>query len=225
MYTEKNTGEHVQIGSGRSGQILSDVLNFDTSGSMTELGFVPGESKKDTVCNAALEFLGVKRAQRPQDVVALIGYDTTAHVYCDFAEVGSQFVKLVSAIEEIRNCAPGSTRLVTGLKQARRIINNRIENLIHSGDDQEHAFRVIAYSDGHDFETTKGIREADAIKNSDILIETLGIAPARHEVDEGFLREVATTDSTGFTHYRFLGDAESIRDTFKSVATGTLVIE
>jgi len=84
--------------------------------------------------------------------------------------------------------------------------------------------RVIAYSDGHDQNGRAGRRLANRLKNQGVLVETFGIAPSPSQVGERFLRRVATTDEAG-CHYRFLGDADTVRDAFEQAAEGTLIFE
>ena len=84
--------------------------------------------------------------------------------------------------------------------------------------------RVIAYSDGHDGAVPEGTKEAAFLKSHGILIETLGLGKAPNDVNESFLKSVCTTDDA--VHYRFLGDATSIHETFEKLGTGaTLTFE
>ena len=86
-------------------------------------------------------------------------------------------------------------------------------------------YRVLAYSDGCDSDSLRGDEVSAPLKANDVLIETFGVADSPEYVDEDFLKNVATTDPNGFVHYRFLGDNDTLQETFSNLATGMLTVD
>lgn len=58
-------------------------------------------------------------------------------------------------------------------------------------------------------------------KEHGMLIEVIGIAGSRSEVDEDLLRKVATTDHNG-NHYQFINDSQILKEHYQNIATGLI---
>lgn len=204
--------------------VVLDCFVFDVSGSMEEPSFQKDTIRLQTVMGAGKRYLDAKRESRPRDCVALVAYSSDVSVMCGFEEVQSQYQMLASAIWQMQFLPHGGTDMSLGLQAAIKLFHE------HGGDDfyvrrykGKHVLRrVIAYSDGHDQNTHAGLELAKTLKGEKILIETFGIAPSPKDVDEKFLKAIATTDEQG-CHYRFLGDTETVYNTFQHMASGTLL--
>ncbi len=196
-----------------------DILLNDTSPSMDQDGFEPKKTKRDHMHEAAEEYLEIKRQQRPRDYVAIIGYSHRATLCRGLSNVYEQYHEIRDALAKLKTLSGRGTRIQPALKTALDLV--RPEDWVHASG----VFvRVLAYSDGQDQSQPGALRLADELKSMGVLIECFGIARNRTEVDEAFLRRVAS-ETDGFVHYRFLGDGERVRRTFTKLATGTLVFE
>ncbi len=205
--------------------VVLDCLVCDVSGSMGQASFQPGMSRLRMLCEACKRYLDVKLESRPNDHVAVVAYSSDASVLCPFQQVGAQYNTLANAVQAMQRLPHGGTNMATGLRSASGLLGQSAETIrqFASQETGRVLTRVIAYSDGHDQNADEGTSLAHALKEQGVLFETFGIAPSPEEVDEPFLKRVATTDA--FTHYRFLGDAEAVYQTFEQVADGTLVYE
>lgn len=199
--------------------ICADIVLNDTSPSMTETGFEAGKTKRDHMHEAAETYLETKAAQRPQDYVAIIGYDSDATMCCGLMSISQQYQTIWEAAQRIKSLSGGGTQIALALKMALDLITR--EGWVSANGV---LVRVLAYSDGHDQSQELALMHANELKRKGVLIETFGIARDRTEVAEDFLRQVAS-ETNGFVHYRFLGDADTVRHTFKKLATGMLVFE
>ena len=198
-----------------------DILLDDISGSMEEEGFEPGRNKLDLACDSSLGFLHAKRAAFPDSCLAVLHYSTDCDIGCSFLNVQRDFGMIEDAIRKMHSLPHGATQIYTGLERVTQLLTDlRVER----GPIPGHQVRVIASSDGHDGKTKLGLRKADHLKKQGVLIETVGVGRNRASVDESFLKALCTTDESG-VHYRFLGDAQSVRSTFTKLATGTLTFE
>ena len=198
--------------------VVYEAVVCDVSGSMSVEAFEPGKSKRKTMCRAGKRFLEAKLVYRPQDFVAVIGYESTATLCCDFLNVGDDYAGIRFAFKEVKTLASGGTEMAKGLQIAHDLIR-RLHVDSHRG---PNLVRVLAYTDGHDGTTRRALRIAGELKARGVLVETFGVAKSPTEVGEAFLQKVATQDENGFIHYRFLGDAEAIHETFQSLARDSL---
>lgn len=204
--------------------VVLDCLVCDVSGSMEDPSFKPGMTRLQMLMEAGKRYLDAKRESRPRDCVALVAYSSDVSVMCGFEEVQSQYQMLASAIRQMQFLPHGGTDMSLGLQAAIKLFHE------HGGYDfytrrykgNRVLRRVIAYSDGHDQNTHAGMELAKKLKREKVLIETFGIAPSPKDVDEIFLKAIATTDEQG-CHYRFLGDTDTVYNTFQHMASGTLL--
>lgn len=201
--------------------LVKDALLLDKSGSMKDKGFKTGRSKKDLVREAVSLFLEHKREPRPTDMVSIISFDHAATVCCDPVNICTGYDALVQGLDQAMSPPHGGTDLSLALVAAQIML----ERYGFLGPHSPFVCRVLVFSDGHSSHRGQAVGAAQALKNAGALVETLGLGRSPADVDESLLRECATTDEDGFTHYRFLGDAASLFLTFKETATGTLTWE
>ena len=201
-------------------EVNNDILVCDVSGSTADDSFEQGKSKLETISDAGREYLTQKKINRPGDSLALITYHTCANVVCPFTTIGHNFDELDGLMARLPKSIGGGTKLSSGLKAAAKVI--RRGNPFGWRD--AGPSRILAYSDGYDYEPGAAVRVAQKLKASGVLIETFGVGIDPSDVDEAFLKEVASNED-GFVHYRFLGDAAVMRETFAALATGMLTVE
>ncbi len=196
------------------------IVVFDISSSMLDY-FSSTKNKLTTTIEAAQMMLGLKHQHRPDDRVAIVAYSSQGTQCCHFLQAGKDAGQLVNSVRSLDALPHGGTYLATGLEIALGLMNQARDHR-HASD---LLYQVISYSDGHDAATGPAIALAHRLKEMGCLVETFGVARDRREVNEEFLRTVATTDLDGVNHYRFIGDAEQLHQVFKSISKGSLVIE
>lgn len=195
------------------------VVVCDVSGSMEEASLRPGISKLALTTQALLAMLSDMGENRPNDDVAIVAYSNSGHLCCGFLSVRTDHHRLVQAVHMLDCLAHEGTFMAEGLQLALDLFGNR------HVDAPRLFLHVVAYSDGHDHAPDSAISLASALRAAGCLVETFGMGRAPHEVNEGLLRQVATTDSDGINHYRFIGDAEDLQKAFRNIAKGSLIVE
>ena len=196
--------------------LLVDMLVLDKSGSMKEEGFETGKKKKELVHEAVTRFLARKLEYRTTDMVAEISFDHEATVSCNPVNICTGYDALVQGLGRALGPPHGGTDMSLALVAAQEVLKCHGFLSPHS----PFFSRVLVFSDGHSSYREQAIGSAQALKNSGVLVETLGLGRSPADVDEDLLKRSATTDEEGFTHYKFLGNAESLFLTFENVATG-----
>jgi hypothetical protein len=186
-------------------------------------GFEPEKTKLDLMYEALLAFLDIKRDQRPQDYMALIPYHTTATLCCRLLNVGEGYDTIAAAIKKARRIPGNGTQITSGLQIALKLIRD-LQRYGAGDSGEETITRILGYSDGEDQAKCAALRNAERLKELGVLIYTLGIGSAPENLDEKFLRQIAS-EIDGVAQYRFLGQGDVIRQTFSSLATGMLVFE
>jgi hypothetical protein len=165
--------------------------------------------------------LGLKQKHRPEDRVSIVAYSTQGTQCCPFLRAGQDAGQLAGAVHSLRDLPHCGTYLATGLEIALGLMAHA-RNHGHASDQ---LFQVLAYSDGHDAATGPAIELAHRLKHLGCLVETFGVARDHREVNEEFLRTVATTDLDGVNHYKFIGDADQLQQAFHNIAKGSLIVE
>ena len=202
---------------------IFEILIMDVSGSMNKVGWIPGKSKLELMNEAIRVFLREKVEYRPSDYVALLAYSNSATRCCDFLNVHSEFRLLNEALDSVMHLKHGGTYMAEALQLALDMIK-RFEALEEDSKDERTLVRLICYSDGFDHVPDSGILLAEELKDRNCSIEAFGLGLKPEDVNESFLRNIATTDAD-LNRYKFLGDAETITDTFKKLGRGTLIFE
>jgi hypothetical protein len=197
--------------------VMKNVTCGDISGSMSERGFDGTKSKRQLVHEALSEFLAEKLRYRPQDYEAVTAYATVGTQCCGFLNVGEQHAAIKAALDSLLFLPSGGTRLSCALHIALQLVADDMRR----SEERAVIYRVLAYSDGHDENCAEALQYAAELKSMGVLIETFGVAQTHSLVSESFLKQVATTEHA-FTHYRFLGDGDTLRQTFKKLARLTL---
>ena len=64
---------------------------------------------------------------------------------------------------------------------------------------------------------------ADYLKNQGAIIQVIGIAGSPSEVNESILKATATTDETGFNHYWFIEDSQSLIQLYEKLSTSIVI--
>lgn len=198
----------------------------DESGSMGYADFRPNRLTGGK--EAAITYVKVRTALSAQDRIALIGFDTEARVVLPLISI-QKIDKIIEAIS--RFAVQGGTDIAVGLTAVLKLLQplSRLKTeltaifnpsrLIWGAEenDVQRENRILLLTDG------RGgcpLRVAEKLKTQhEVIIDVVGIGGRREEVDELLLKEVATTDHEG-NHYRFIGDAQTLKDHYQTLATG-----
>lgn len=182
-----------------------NAIVLDKSGSMDNSDFHPS---RIAAAKNAIEVFAARRAQlSPKDRLAIIGFDDYARVYLPWSLAGQDLSKALRRI-----VADGGTDLEAGLNQAYQMILWKMSSALMP--------RILLLSDGHGDDP---IKRAKQIKDHGILIQVIGIGGQPSDVDEAVLKAIATTDASGFTHYWFINDSQSLIDQYEQLSTGIVL--
>jgi len=145
--------------------------------------------------------------ERPGDRIAIVSFSERARVALALTPV-TRSKKILKAFRRLT--LDGGTDLAQGLKAAAKLFENQ---------PRTHRRRsVILLTDGQGGEPLDVA--AQLKKKLGVVIDVVGIGGSHSAVNEDLLREVATTDSDGFCHYRFIKDSEALSEHYKQLAQG-----
>jgi von Willebrand factor type A domain len=219
-----------QVGKAVSGlfpadSMVVDILALDVSPSMLEEGFMSGRSKLDLLRQAGGLFLDAKRNVRPLDMVGVVPFNHEVRVVYDPTNVEQGYSALSKVIQGLSASAQGGTNISSALDAC-------LDRLKHNGflcTQSPFFCRVLLLSDGHSSYKERAVASAHALKERGVLVETLGLGKNPSSVDEALLQQIATQDSNGLVHYRYLGNPEELFLAFEEAAhapvAGTLTWE
>jgi len=181
---------------------------IDVSGSM---GTEDCMGTRLSACKrAAKEYCNQRLSKSSSDRVAVIEFDTQGRVILPLTEIVR-----IECITRAIDCLgiQGGTDLAAGLRAAIKVFAKggfaRKSSAAYK--------RLVLLTDGNGGHPIKLARQ---LKYDRVLIQVVGFGATPFEVNEALLRKVATTDSTGFTHYRFFKDSHNLVKHYKELATG-----
>jgi hypothetical protein len=109
--------------------------------------------------------------------------------------------------------ADGGTDIAAGLEAAKELY----EHVPGRAGIPERLLRSIVLTDGHGGEP---LQVASELKQGlGVLLDVIAVGGDPSAVNENLLRQVATTDAQGFTHYWFIRDTESLVRQYEALAT------
>ena len=177
---------------------------IDQSGSMAYKDFRP--SRIEAGKEAIIAFAAKRAMLSPKDQLTIIGFNTDANVYLPWSSV-CDCQAISRALCQIE--ADGGTELAQGLMAAQLMILTAVN--------PGYKLRILLLTDGHGGDP---IELAEYVKAHGILIQVIGIGGGRLDVNEIVLKAVATTDSSGFIHYWFIKDSQSLVEHYEKLSTG-----
>lgn len=196
---------------------------IDVSGSMRSDDYPP--NRVGAACDASLEFLRESASRGGADHRAAIV--TFNHEGClalpptDILDLRA-FECVLGGLE-----GDGGTDFVTGLDQISAALDGRerggflswlFDNPKTVTIDPTAVHHIIFLSDGHSCSKKPAKRSARALRDSGVVIETVGIGGSPADVDEGLLKAMASLDEVGKPRYRFIGDRQALLQEFKAKA-------
>jgi Ca-activated chloride channel family protein len=180
------------------------ILVQDVSYSMEETDCLP--SRLDASKAAAQEYVKSRAQISPDDRVAIVAFASNAEISMQFTFI-NEMESIVEAIRNLRlDCG---TDIAAGLEMAARLKKT------YCCFDSRRICRILLLTDGHG---GRPLYIAKKLKKAGAIIEVIGVGGDPSAVDESLLREVATTDAQGVTHYRFISDAQSLIQHYRRMA-------
>jgi len=160
----------------------------------------------------ALEkYVRARLAISPADRVAIVSFSDSARIEMPLTSI-SKAQSIIDAVMKLKG--DSGTDIAPGIKTAGIILKKPRD------DGGRRLQRILLLTDGRG---GSPLSIANEVKSRGVLIDVIGIGGKRSAVDEALLRRVATTDSNGFTHYRFIKDADSLVKHYQQLATTSLV--
>lgn len=176
---------------------------FDVSGSMGSPDYPP--TRLDGGIHAAIEYVDARVEQCPDDRIAVISFNDTAHVVLPLTPI-SHRETIFRAIRCLT--AGGGTDIAEGLRVVVELFDNEPQS-----DRQRH---VNLLTDG---QGGKPLRIASRLKEKyGVVIDVVRIGGSTSDVNESLIRKVATTDPDGFCHYHYIKDTETLSEHYRQLA-------
>lgn len=180
------------------------ILVNDVSGSMAEKDCVP--SRLEASKKASTAFVKLLSHTAPESRIAIIAFNSSAKVILPFTSVYTTetILKSISSLY-----VHGGTNIAAALKAARA--------LFEEDSSIQRNRKVLLLTDGHG---GNPLKQATLIKEQGTHLEVIGVGGKPQAVKENVLRQVATTDVMGVTHYRFIDDSDDLVNHYRDIATG-----
>jgi len=181
------------------------VLLVDFSISMEEEDFSPDRYR--AAIGACRQFIDVRLQTSRDDVIGAVLFNDSAHLVSKGVPVALAEKKII--IPMMRRSANGGTDIEKGLKMAAKILAYK-----NAGTQ-----RIILLSDGYG---GRPFSYAQTLKETGIIIDTIGVGGSHDEVDEVGMKGIASiSNETGRPRYRFIGDGniDELFSYFRELAT------
>jgi len=180
------------------------LLLIDHSGSMAgELD--PGVSKMEGAIRAATTLVMNKHQIDPLDEIGVIAFRERANVLIGLCPLQTGRPQIIQAIQTLR--ADGGTDIDEALVAARDQFAGSVPGVVR---------RIVLLTDGHSDHSAA--RTAERLKANGVVLDVIAIGATPAEVDEGLLRNVATSG-----HYRFIRDQRTLVQHYTQLANKTTV--
>lgn len=179
------------------------VLVIDRSSSMaTPCG---GPSRLAAAQQATITLLDERGRHSAHDHVGVVAYNHEAQVVLPVTPCEGHRREIDSAIWSMR--PSGGTCLRTAIQKAAGLLPPN--TTVH----------MVVLTDGHGGDPSS---IAGRLKQRGVVIETIGVANERHEVDEKILKATASVVD-GKVLYRFIGDAQTLATYFREEIATRLI--
>jgi uncharacterized protein with von Willebrand factor type A (vWA) domain len=181
------------------------IVTQDVSGSVGTKDYPPTRLAGGIA--ATIEYTNARARHHPDDRIAVISFTDRAKILLSLTPITRKpdIIKVVSQLT-----SGGGTDIAAGLKAAIAVFDQEPVS-----DRQRH---IILLTDGHG---GRPVKTATTLKEQyHAVIDVVGIGGTPKAVKESLLRKVATTDPDGFNHYRFIKDAQTLKEHYRQLATG-----
>jgi uncharacterized protein YegL len=183
------------------------AIVIDVSGSMGTSDYPP--SRLDGGIQAGMAYATTCAKERPVNRIAIVSFSERACVVLPLTPV-TRGREITNAFGRLT--IDGGTDLAQGLKAAARLFENQPQT--------QRRRHVILLTDG---QGGKPLKIAARLKGKlGVVIDVVGIGGSPDEVNEALLRQVATTDPDGRSHYRFIEDPQVLSQHYAQLAQGLI---
>jgi uncharacterized protein with von Willebrand factor type A (vWA) domain len=179
---------------------------FDHSGSMSYSDYFP--SRLGGAKDAQIAFFEKRKQINPNDIVAGVAFNHREHVFLEPVQIhkSSQIRQAVQKLQASGGTASAGLESAGYYADYYRKFNCPVN--------------IIILTDGDISMKKKHFDIAESLKNKGTVIDTIGIAGRRKDVNETLLKRIATTDPDGYIHYRFIDDSEQLIRHYENLAAG-----
>jgi Mg-chelatase subunit ChlD len=209
MEAQMNDGRHGILHAGRQPAFICGencpirIIIIDRSFSMKNRDYRP--TRLQAAIDAAIEYVMSLVKQKNRFKIAVISFGDDATVVVQLTDI-IHHRKIIHQIESIS--INGSTDIGNALKQATELL------MPYQGQRSQ----IVLLTDGCG--DCKMTIPRKLKVNYNTTIDVVGIGGSPKHVNEDLLRKIATTDPDGTNHYRFIGDAKTLKQHYKQLATG-----
>ena len=214
---------------------------IDISSSMDAVDYKP--TRKDGAIQANMKLVQTKSKIHPQDYLGIIAFNRSAHLLHGHEPVGKGSQSLCQTLRR-NTIGGGSTDFTKALKLAKQclfqtMVQKKNPTSIFSrffGDlflEQEASIeylreipvnekvtrRIIMLTDGDHNGDGSPVDIATQLKSLGVIIECIGIAGNRNDVNEDLLKQIASIDECGIPRYTFINDTYGLLRKYQSMAT------
>jgi von Willebrand factor type A domain len=213
---------------------------IDFSGSMYSDDYEP--TRKEGAIQANMRLIETKAQLHPNDQMGIIAFEGNAHLIHHPVTVGTGSLSLCQSLrKEIKDY--GGTNFTAALKHATScffggkvkdqspgMLSQFLNNLFlePSNTDPTHTpikpvndkvtRRIIMLTDGEHTGSCNPVSVAQRLKTAGVIIECIGIAGTRNNVDEKLLKQIASIDESGDPRYYFIKDTADLIKKYQTMA-------
>jgi Mg-chelatase subunit ChlD len=180
------------------------IIIIDRSGSMIYDDYPP--SRLQAAKEASIEYIKVLSGKKAKTDIAVISFGNDSKLVLPPTGINNlqDIINGISLID-----INGTTNIAAGLKKAKELLAK------YPAKKQK---QIILLTDGYGNCPLKIPENIKRYYNT--VIDVVGIGGSHKDVDEKLLRKIATTDSEGICHYRFIKDTQKLRQHYRQLADG-----
>ncbi len=230
--------QSAKYGSGGEDTVLVD----DESGSMDTTMNSGNDTRLDGAKEANVTLIGAKGDRYPGDRVGVVSYSGSAETICPLTPVGDGKRKLLKGIDGLTS--GGTTNITAGLEQAAELLGedgspapggpgflDTLSRIVFGSEAEEEHMReapnrsnrgrvrrIILLTDGAHKTGPSPVKTAERLKNSDIVIDCIGIGGSPKDVEEGELKKIASRGQDGRPRYWFIADKGKLVEKYEELS-------
>ena len=183
-------------------------LVIDISPSMSQEDYPP--CRYIAAIQAAVGYIEERARCSPSDIATLVLFCETARVVA----VDASMAEVRRLLEVARRAAYGNgTDIKEALEATRQALSRCNDQFVN---------RIVLLTDGETLGDDP-IPIAKKLKAEGVVIDVIGIAGSRSEVNESCLKKIASVVN-GELRYRFIGDKKALLNHFRTIATDLVMV-
>jgi len=182
------------------------IIIIDRSYSMGHDDYPP--SRLQAAIGASEEYVNALSKQMVRTAIAVISFGFDSKLVLPPTDITN-----LQIIKDALRSLPihGGTNIGSGLKMAEQLLAGYLPD--------QHK-QIVLLTDGYGNCPLEIPENIKLVHNT--VIDVVGIGGSPKDVDEKFLKKIATTDSDGMRHYRFIKDTQKLNQHYRQLAGGIL---